>query len=268
MIRLFSLKIAIQTMKDNLKITLILSLLYSGIALMYSGMYPAFKDMMNDFSPEMMENFNFIPNADDFASYIGFLNVEMYQLFWMLILGILIGFVSASLISKEIEAKTIDLLMANPVSRKQIIIEKFLGIVPMILIINFSTMIAVLGITISINEEINVNYLFLTHLISIPYFLAIAGIGILISVLIDEKMKASIFMVAIIIGMFLFRSISLMIPDYKDMGYLSLTNYFNPYDTLNSGLIDWSGVIVLLVVIFECILVSMLIFERKDINVS
>ena len=264
----FSLKISIQTMKDNLKITFILSFLYMGMAFMYAGMYPAFKDMMTDLGPEMMENFNFIPNAEDFASYIGFLNVEMYQMFWMLILGILIGFISASLISKEVEAKTIDLLMANPISRKQLVIEKFLGIIPMILIIDFFTMIVIYGTTVAINEEINFNYLFMTHIISITYFLAVASVGILISVIIDEKMKASVIMIAIIVGMFVFRSISLMIPDYKNIGIISLTNYFNPYDVLKSGIIDWGGVIVLVVVILECILLSMLIFEKRDINVS
>jgi len=35
-----SLRIAIQTMKDYSKITLILTLLFTGMAVMYSGMYP------------------------------------------------------------------------------------------------------------------------------------------------------------------------------------------------------------------------------------
>jgi len=60
-----SLRIAIQTMKDYSKITLILTLLFTGMAVMYSGMYPAFKDMMENLGPEMMEQFNFIPGAED-----------------------------------------------------------------------------------------------------------------------------------------------------------------------------------------------------------
>ena len=264
----FSFRIAIQTMKDYWKMTLILSLLFMGMAAMYSGMYPAFKDMMAELGSEMMEQFNFIPGAEDMASYIGFLNVELYQMFWLLILGILVGFIAASLVSKEVEAKTIDLLMANPISRKQIVIEKYLGLIPTILIVNFSTMIVVYGMTLAINEEINLGYLFMTHVVSIPYFLAVASIGLLVSVIIDEKMKASIIMIAIIVGMFVFRSISLMVPDYEAIGSLSLTNYFNPYDILKSGTVDAVGVAVLIVVIFECLLVSMFIFERRDINVS
>jgi len=158
--------------------------------------------------------------------------------------------------------------MANPVSRKQIIIEKFLGIVPLILIVNFATMLTVMGITIGINEKLDFGNLFITHLISVPYFMAIAAIGLLISVIIDEKMKASIIMIAIIVGMFIFESISLMIPDYEALGLISLTHYFDPSDTLIAGTVDGAGVVILIVVIIECLLFSMFIFERKDINVT
>jgi len=202
------------------------------------------------------------------ASYIGFLNVELYQMFWLLILGILVGFIAASLVSREVEAKTIDLLMANPISRKQIVFEKFVGLIPMILIINFATYLAVCGVTLAINEEINFSYLLMTHIVSIPYFFAVASMGLLISVIIDEKMKASIVMIAVIVGMFVFRSVSLIVTDYEAIGFLSLTNYFNPYDILKSGTVDAVGVVVLVVVILECLLVSMFIFERRDINVS
>ncbi len=114
------LKIAFQTVKDNWKTTLILTLLFSGMAAMYAGMYPAFKDMMADMNSGIFDQFAFIPGYQDMASYIGFLNIEMYQIFYVLILGIILGFIAASMVSKEIESKTIDVLMSNPVSRKQI----------------------------------------------------------------------------------------------------------------------------------------------------
>ena len=107
-----SFRIAIQTMKDYWKITLILTLLFSGMAAMYAGMYPQFKEVMADMMETGLgESFNFFRGAEDMASYVGFINLELYQIFWLLILAILIGFISASLVSKEVEAKTIDLLM-------------------------------------------------------------------------------------------------------------------------------------------------------------
>ena len=261
------LKIAFQTAKDNWKTTLILTLLFSGMAAMYAGMYPAFKDMMADMNSGIFDQFAFIPGYQDMASYIGFLNIEMYQIFYVLILGIILGFIAASMVSKEIESKTIDVLMSNPVSRKQIIIEKFLGLIPMVLVINFVTMLVIIGTTIIIGEDLNFYYLFLTHIISVPYFLSIVSIGILISTIFDEKMKASIITMALVVAMYIFDSIAELIPDYESLGIISMKHYFNPYDALKFGEVDTVGTSILLVATVVILLAAVFYFDYKDIKV-
>jgi ABC-2 type transport system permease protein len=266
---LLRFKIAYQTMKDHWKVSIILTLLFMVMAAMYAGMFPAFEDTLTKMVEEgMAENYTWLPGASDMATYVGFLNLELYQIFWMLILGIIIGFISASIISKEIEGKNIDLLMSNPISRKQIVFEKFIGLIPMILLINFATMLTVIGTTIAINEDLNFANLYITHIVSIPYLLAIISLGILISVIIDEKMKASIITIAILVGMFIFNSIGHMIPDYKNMTLISINNYFDPYSILKFGEVDIANVIVLVVVITVCLIIAMIYFEHKDIAVS
>ena len=261
-------RLTLRSMKDHWRTTLILTFLFSGMAALYSGMYPAFKEVMIDFSESgALDQFAFIPGYQDMASYIGFLNIEMYQIFWVLILGIIIGFIAAASIAKEIESKTIDILMSNPVSRTQIIIEKFLGLIPMVLIINFIAMIVLMLTTIAIGEELNFYYLFLTHLISIPYFLSIIGIGLLTSTIFDEKMKASITTMAIVVAMFIFDSISQLTKDVEFLGYFSLKNYFNPYDALKFGEIDAIGTGVLILVVIISLVASIWYFNYKDITV-
>jgi len=265
---IFKLTIARQTMKDYWKTTLILTLLFSGMAIMYAGMFPSFEDMMVDMvQSNEFDQFAFIPGYQDMASYVGFLNIEMYQIFWALILAIILGFIASSTISKEIESKTIDVLMSNPVSRPQIIIEKFIGLLPMVLIIDFFSMFVIMGTTIGIGEELDFYYLFLTHLISVPYFLAIMSIGIFISTFVDEKMKASIITMAIVVAMFIFDSIAQLTPDFEVLGYLSLKHYFNAYDALKFGEIDGGGTGMLLLVIMIMMIASIWYFDYKDITV-
>mgnify|MGYP006294204713 CR=1 FL=1 len=266
-LEILKFRIAIQTIKDYWRSTLILTLLFSGMAALYAGMYPAFEDIMLDMGQSgALDPFAFIPGYEDMASYIGFLNIEMYQIFWVLILGIIIGFLSASTIAKEIESKTIDILMSNPVSRKQIIIEKFIGLIPMVLIINFVAMFTIMIVTIAINQDLNFWYLTLTHIISIPYFLSIVSIGLFFSVLFDEKMKASVVTMAVVVAMFIFDSIAEIIPDYEALGYVSLKNYFKPYDALKFGEIDLTGNIILIVVTLIALIAAILYFEYKDIT--
>lgn len=265
--QLLRFKIAIQTIKDHFKISLILTFLFAGMAVLYAGMYPSFKDTLTDVVQGFSDAMGWIPGLEDMGSYVGFLNVEMYQIFWMLIIAMIFGFIAASMISKEIEGKTLDILMSNPVSRVQIIIEKFVGLIPMVLLVDFVTMFAVMGVTVGIGEELNFTYLFLTHVISILYFLAIISIGILISTIIDEKMKSSIIMMSLVVAMFIFDSIAEMIEEYSSLGYLSVKHYFNLYDILKSGHIDVGGITVLLVITGVSLLLSIVYFEYKDIKV-
>ena len=260
-------QITIQTVKDQWKTTLILAILFGSMAAMYAGIYPSFKDTLPEIIGDFGDSFGWLTGVEDTASFIGFLNLEMYQIFWTLILGMIIGFLAASIISKEIESKTIDILMSNPVSRVQIIIEKFLGLIPGILVINFFTMLVVMVMSIIIGEEVNFYYIFLTHLVSIPYFLSIISIAIFISTLIDEKMKSSIIMMSLVVGLYIFESIAKMIPDLKSLGYISLTHYFVPYDVLKKGSIDAVGTGVLLLVTLAGLMLAIFYFDRKEIKV-
>jgi ABC-2 type transport system permease protein len=128
-------------------------------------------------------------------------------------------------------------------------------------------MIAVMGVTVVINEELNFTNLALVHIVSIPYFLAVISIGLLISVILNEKMKAAIVMIAVIVGMYVVESLSQMAPDYEAMGYVSLNHYFNPYDALKFGEVELSGVLVLIAVAVVCLAASLIYFEHKDIQV-
>lgn len=267
LIEIFRFRITIQTIKDNWRSTLILTVLFSGMAALYAGMFPAFEDMMIDMGQSgALDPFAFIPGYQDMASYIGFLNIEMYQIFWVLILGIIIGFLAASTIAKEIESKTIDILMSNPISRKQIIVEKFLGLLPMVLIINFIAMLTLMLVTIAIGEELDFWHLTITHLISLPYFFSIVALGVFISTLFDEKMKASVVTMAIVVAMFIFDSIAEMIPDYETLGLISLKHYFKPYNALKFGEVDIFANVILLVVMIIAILAAIIYFDYKDIT--
>lgn len=71
-----------------------------------------------------------------------------------------------------------------------------------------------------------------------------------------------------IIEMFIFESISLLVPDYEAMGLVSFTHYFSPYDILKFGKVNVSGVFVLITVMTTCLVIAMIYFEHHDIAVT
>ena len=67
------LRIAFQTMKDAKKTTIIVTFLFMGMAAMYCGMFPAFKNVLEDMLKSGgADAFSFFPNASDMATYVGY----------------------------------------------------------------------------------------------------------------------------------------------------------------------------------------------------
>ncbi len=254
-----------QTAKENLKATVGLSLVFALLVVIYAAVYPAYKDnlaQMMQSSPEMP-----IRGYEFAASYPGFLNVELYQVFWVLILALIFGHVAASVISREVESKTIELLLSNPVPRYQVVFEKFVGLIPMVLVVDFTAMASVLLVTRGIGEELGLYGLTITHLLAIPYFFAVVAIGTLVSTVIDRKMKASIFVMGIVVFGYLIQTLSLLAPDYRNLGSVSLIYYYDPADGLLNGTVDAVGCLVLSAVTIVCLMAAMWYFGRRDISI-
>jgi len=257
------LRLAWETAKGKWKLSLIITIIFVGFAALYVGMYPSFEDMMGQIA-EM--DLKFIRGFSSLGTYEGFLNMELYQIFWILVLPVLIAYVAGSLISEEIESGTIDLLLSNPISRKRIVLEKFLGILPMILLVTFATMGSVYGMSLFIGEEISLTNLFLTHLWSVPYFLSIAGISLFVSTVVDKKMKSSIIGMAFVVAMYLIESVSQLTPDYDKMGVISIVNYFDPSDLLVNGEMSLVDPIILAIITLVSVSCAVFYFDRRDIT--
>ena len=80
-------------------------------------------------------------------------------------------------------------------------------------------------------------------------------------------MKSSITMMAVIVSMFIFDSVSQIVPDYENLGLSSLKHFYNPYEALKYGEIDVAGTIVLFVVIILSLVIAMIYFENKNIEI-
>lgn len=259
-----SLIITWETVKEKFRLTAIMAFVFSGLASMYIIIFPYFKDSLEQFKDMPV---GFIRGYEELTSFAGFMNMELYQIFWVLILGVLVAYVAGSLISEELEAKTIDMLLSNPVSRTKVVLEKFFGLVPMILIVNFAVMGTVYGLAPIVGESIEFYNLLLTHLVSIPYFLSIVGIGVLVSTFIDKKMKASITAMGIVVAMYVIESLSLLAPEVEDMGLMSIAHYFDPSELLINGELDVLDPIILAIVTAVSLSIAVVHFEERDLEV-
>ncbi|MHC1605162.1 MAG: ABC transporter permease subunit [Candidatus Methanofastidiosia archaeon] len=265
------MRITIHNLKNSWKGMLLLNLSFIVLAVMVITIYPTIKGSlgMQDYINNLPEPFlaMFGRSGLDITTVEGYLNTELYQWGWVLLLGVYFAFISSSLISREIENKTIDMLLSNPVSRGRVLLENFLGLAPAIILINITTPLAILGCARYINESIDTSYLFYTHLASIPYLLAACALGLLFSVIFDEVRKANTLAIGTVFGMYIIEALSLLSEKYSVIGKISFTHYYDPGRILIQHNMDITGMTVLSFLTAVFLVIAILYFQRKDIAV-
>jgi len=131
-----SFTIAKQSFRDNRTATIGMSVAVVVLAAVVTALYPSYKEMLGDFE---LPGFyaGFVGEAGDISSPEGFLSVEFFS--WIPLLVITMAIIGGTrAIASEESDGTMDILLAQPVSRTRFVIEKAVG-----LIISLSIMILV-----------------------------------------------------------------------------------------------------------------------------
>ncbi|MDY6776014.1 MAG: ABC transporter permease subunit [Halobacteria archaeon] len=195
----------------------------------------------------------------------GYLVVELYQVGWLLLLGVYFAYSAASSVAGEVEKGSVDLLLSHPVSRSRVVVGKFVSVVPSIATVSFLTYIGVyLGVR-AIDETVDAADLFVLHSVSVFYLSACASLGLLFSVVFDEARKAQMAAIGGVFGMFLVETLTVN-TDYDWIGDLTFARYFDPGEILIAGEISTSDIGVLVASTVALVVVSAEIFERKDVT--
>lgn len=159
-----------------------------------------------------------------------------------------------------------DLLLSLPVSRSRVLGEKFLAIVVPIALLNAVVPVAVYGGVVAVGESIDAVDLAMVHLLSIPYLLSCAAIGLLLSTLVDRADVAQRAALAAVFVLFLIDSVSASAEDFKWIGGISPTAYYDPTAILVEGSHDLEGAAVLLATAAALVVLAAVRFRRADVG--
>lgn len=264
------LEIAEYESERRIKGALVLAVLLALMSLLFVALFPSIANSgadldayMESLPPAMQAAFG-ATGTFSIATIEGFLAVELYQFFWVLMLGIYAAYVAGGLIAGDVERDRMDVLLAAPISRRRVVAEKFLSLVPVVVALNLVVGVAVYATVLAIGESISLADLATAHLLSIPYLLACGAIGLVLSVVFDESDVAKRGGLGAIFGLFLLETIS-QSADVGWLGAISPTRYYDPTAILVGGEYDWAGGVVLLVGTAALVAASAWWFRRKDI---
>jgi ABC-2 type transport system permease protein len=265
------LDIARYEAERRIKGAVVVAVLLGALSVLFVSLFPSiatsgvdFEAYMENLPPALQAAFG-ASGGLAFTTIEGFLAVELYQFFWVLLLGIYVAYQAGGLIAGDVERGRMDVLLAAPVFRRRVVVEKFLSLVSGVVVVNLVVALLVYVAVVAIGESVSVVDLAAVHLLSIPYLLACGAIGLLLSVLTDDSDVAQRGGLGAIFGLFLLETIS-QSADVGWLGALSPTRYYDPTVILVSGEYDWAGTVILLAGTAALVAVSAWWFRRTDIE--
>ena len=258
-----------RTIKDKAFSTILIALLLFLYIFWLASFYPSIKPMLSSYD-QLMQNPTvqaMIGEVANMTTFSGYMTVEVFS-YMGLVIGAFFIFMVASFVSGEIEQKSSELLLSLPVSRENIIVSRFLAIVPFTLLIVIAEMAAIYLGGLYIGENIGITWFAYGMLYMAVFILAVSAIGLFISSIMSDGRKAALISVGVLLAMFMIENIGSMVTSIDWARKLSLFHYAKMSDIINSHEISWVNLGVLIAVIIVFVALSVIAFRRRDINVS
>jgi ABC-2 type transport system permease protein len=231
------------------------------------GIFPSIEASgvnFEDYIESLPEAFQASFGVQSFGTIEGFLAVEFYQFVWVLLLALYVAYAAGDAVAGDVESGKLDLVLATPVSRSRLLVERFLALMTPAIVLNLVMPLIVFGSVLAIGESIDPASLVLVHLFSVPYLFVAASVGLLCSVLLSRGDTAQRVAIAVVFMLFVLDSVTAG-TNFEWLAALSPTRYYDPTEILVEGSVDVGGAVVLLAAGLGLLGVSRALFLRRDV---
>lgn len=200
----------------------------------------------------------------DIASPTGFFNAELFGLMVPIMFIIFATGFGSSTIAGEEERGTMDLLLANPVSRQRVVIEKFLALVLSTALLGFMMWLSLVLSSIAFDITISSVKLAAVTLTSVLLGLSFGMIGFATGCLTGKRSLAVAAATILASGSYIFNAIAKIVEAAKDYERLSLFYYHSDINPLKNG-IDVGDVVPFIAVIAIALVIGIIGFNKRDL---
>jgi ABC-2 type transport system permease protein len=195
-----------------------------------------------------------------------FVAVE-FLMFWPIIVCFYAIFGGVSL-SREAERGTLDLLLAQPVSRTRVLLTRFAGLTTGILVLAVVSWAGIaLGLTLIDQTSVNLGNQALAIALGALMVLAIGGYTVLFNVIFMEPRKALTAAGGLTAVMYIINFIvPVLSPSLNWLRQVSFFYHFNAVDIVRTGTLNGTAVAVYGVTFCLSLLAAIIIFKRRNIS--
>jgi ABC-2 type transport system permease protein len=196
----------------------------------------------------------------------GFLTLEFFSWWWMLA-GLYIAYLSVSVIGSDFENKRMDVMLSTPISRKRYLLEKFSAMSAIALFIILVAIGGLAGGIANINalNEFSAEAVFLSLIGCVPFLMVIAAVGILTAVLFQKTRVGMGITFAFVFAEFFLYTFGNFSKGLEWMKAVSIFNYWDYSSVIFDNLFKAGDFVILAAVAIAIIVLSIWVFEKKDI---
>ena len=206
-----------------------------------------------------------IGSAEFFSTPAGFIHAEFFSLTMPIIFCILAIIIGSSLLSREEESKTIELILARPISRGKIIFQYFISLFIIITTLGFSVIVGLsLGrFSVSVfNLDLFISFIASINLVLIA--LAFGSLALLISVLKPSRGTAGGIAGLYFIVSYIISTFGNQVSWLKLAKPFSLFKYYDSMNILQHN-IKLSNFVVLIIISLICLVLSCKLIYSRDL---
>jgi ABC-2 type transport system permease protein len=256
-----------KTLRDHWKGILGWGLGLAAITALEVAIYPSIReraDEMNKLVANYPEAFKAMFGLDDFTSGAGFMQAELFSLLVPLALIALAVSFGAGATAGEEERKTVDLLLAAPVTRGRVVVEKFLALVTGTVLVGLALVAALWAGSAVQDMSIGVDRLVAATASAVLLGLCFGGVALAVGCATGRRAWAAAAAAGLAIAGFLVNSLSSMAEGLERWRPLTLFYQYASNDPLRNGL-DLGDAAVMLAVATVRGLAALIAFQRRDL---
>ena len=238
------------------------------LALMFSGLYDSFKGEISDMidnAPKLMEAM-IGPLPKDTVTPESWLGIELYGLLFPILLGVIAVSAGASAIGAEEESGTIELILASPISRGRVVLEKSLGIMIQLAIVSGFLWVGIAIGSILFPFDVSLSNVLAATAMGWIFGTTVAYISMSAQALKGRKGLALGVGSGVVGLSYVMMVMSELLDGLNSLKYISLFNYYDGPSVLINGMNETSFA-VMLVLSGLFLLVSLYGFYNRDVGI-
>lgn len=256
-------------LRQSLMSSIIWTIIITGIASLFLSVYPSYQNGADEFlklleayPPQLIAAFNI--NPDTIFTYLGF---YAFVLPFVFIAGSIYATnLGLTIMGREKSMNVNEFLLAKPVSRTTIWLQKVLALKTILIIHNVIFILTMVGVTSYFDQtQITEPSFWMMTLSLFLIELVFANLGILLAVLLKKLKSITSLAVGVALSFYVISLLQALLENDL-LAYLTPFQYVNPQYILENQHYDWPLLVVGLGIIILSAVVSYIRYTKQDVQ--